>query len=231
MQLTWNTLILFFYLFKSINRVCSHFEAPSEKQTVFLISFDGFRWDYLDKTSTPNFDFIIKTGVKAKYVINTFITKTFPNHYSIVTGLYEESHGIVGNIMYDPRFHSWFYVNNTETRWWKARPIWFTNEKAEKGRKSAVVFWPGSAVKGQMPSKFLKYDSNVPLRKRIDFLVESLKGDDPPNFLALYFEEPDKSGHRYGPDSREVKRKIREVDNGTGYLLDQLRASELLDKV
>ena len=121
----------------------AHFTS---KPTVILISFDGFRWDYMEKTETPNFDFIVKTGVEANYIKNAFVTKTFPNHFTIVTGLYEESHGIVANTMYDPVFKSWFHLDNTESRWWNGgEPIWVTNQKA--GGTSGTVFWPGSNVK------------------------------------------------------------------------------------
>ena len=239
MHLNLHTGLLILYIFEAASRsVFGHFAEPSttaSKQIVFLVSFDGFRWDYLTKTQTPNFDFIIKTGVKANHVINTFITRTFPNHYSIVTGLYEESHGIVSNTMYDPIFNSWFFVNNSESRWWnQGEPIWITNQRADKGRKSATVFWPGSTVKirDQYPWRYKSpYNGSLSLQERVDFLVNSLLEDDPPTFLALYFEEPDSSGHKYGPDSLEVEQAIRKVDNGTGYLLEKLRHSGHIDKV
>lgn len=204
----------------------------SSKSTVLLVSFDGFRWDYMDKTETPHFDSIVKTGVKAKYVNNTFVTKTFPNHFTIVTGLYEESHGIVANTMYDPKFKSWFYLNNTEPRWWNGgEPVWITNQNS--GGTSGIVFWPGSDVKirGQYPTHFVKYDHNLSYKDRVDKVVDLLTKKKPPTFLAMYFEEPDHSGHKYGPDSKEVLQAIRTTDNITGYLINQLKAKGIFDKV
>lgn len=99
---------------------------------VIVISFDGFRYDYLETVRkrsklTPNFDEFIRNGVRAKWMKNVFVTKTFPNHFSIATGLYEETHGIVGNYMFDPALNDTFYLNNTNPLWWDNgfnTPIW-----------------------------------------------------------------------------------------------------------
>ena len=204
--------------------------------TVLLVSFDGFRWDYLERTDvpTPNFDSIVQNGVKAKGLINAFVTKTAPDHFTLVTGLYEESHGIVGNNMYDPVFKEIFYMGSKtflDPKWWNGEPIWVTNQKANK--KSAVVFWPGSEVKieGQRPSHFLRYNGSLPFNKRIDYLVSQLEQDDPPSFLAVYFNEPDHTGHKFGPNSPEVNRAIQFADKTTGYLLESLRNRGLLHQV
>ena len=79
--------------------------------TVILVSYDGFRWDYMEKVPTPNLNFIASNGIKAKHLLNTFVTKTFPNHFTLVTGLYEESHGIVANTFFDPIFNDTFYLD------------------------------------------------------------------------------------------------------------------------
>ena len=109
--------------------------------------------------------------------------------------------------------------------------MWITSQKAFK--KSAVVFWPGSEVKieGQYPTHYLPYDRPLSFEKRIDYLRTVLEQDDPPTFLAAYFNEPDHSGHKFGPNSPEIKTVIRRIDNVTGYLLKSLRNRGLLNQV
>ena len=102
-------LVLFLFLpnrnaFASINK-----RIVLTQPTVILVSYDGFRWDYMEKVPTPNLNFIASNGIKAKHLLNTFVTKTFPNHFTLVTGLYEESHGIVANTFFDPIFNDTFY--------------------------------------------------------------------------------------------------------------------------
>ena len=230
----FHVLILFLFLpnregFGSINK-----RIALSQPTVILISYDGFRWDYMEKVHTPNLDLIAKSGVKAKHLINTFVTKTFPNHFTLVTGLYEESHGIVGNTFFDPVFNETFFIsskNYLDSKWWNGEPVWITNQKAFK--KSAVVFWPGSEVKieGHYPTHYLPYDKSLSFEKRVDYIFKMLENDDPPSFLAAYFNEPDHTGHKFGPNSPEVGSVIQRMDNVTGYLLENLRNRGLLNQV
>ena len=117
-----------------------------EPRTLLLISLDGFRWDFAGKARTPYLEFLKKTGVTVPYVRSVFPTVTMPGHYSIVTGLYPESHGIISNAMYDPVLDARFGAAQTDPRWWNgAEPIWVTNQK-QKGT-SGVLYWPGYSIK------------------------------------------------------------------------------------
>ena len=134
--------LLFVYL---TWHICFVSSTAASNSTVILIALDGFRWDFISKASTPNLDFIAGGGVKAKYVENVFPTVAMPNLYTIVTGLYPESHGIIANKMFDPDFNATFLRSNNETRWWDgAEPIWVSNQK--QGFKSALSYWPGYDV-------------------------------------------------------------------------------------
>lgn len=222
---------------------CVAFVSASSNSTVILICLDGFRWDYMSKTDTPNLDFIAKTGVQAPYVKNVFPTVTMSNLYTIVTGLYPESHGIIANEMFDPEFRAVFDSNNNETRWWDGgEPVWVTNQK--HGFKSGTSFWPGFdvAIRGYFPSfstngtkyskPFASKENRMPAKERIDTVIKWLTTESPPTFVAMYFLETDTVGHEHGPDSPEIEAAIRDYDkNVTGYLLDQLRQVDLLDEV
>ena len=198
-----------------------------DKPLTLLISFDGFRWNYLSRTPTPNFDELIKTGVKAKWLQDVFVTVTFPNHYTLVTGLYEESHGIVANRFYDPKLKQSFdYRSNTvlQSKWWGGEPVWVTSEL--QGKKAGVFFWVGSeaTIKGTRATQWMKFNSSYPWPKRVDRVVDWLankpveKGSQPLNIslALLYFFQPDHYGHKYGPESDEVTQMIGQCDNITG---------------
>lgn len=102
-------------------------DGLSSDPLLLVVSLDGFWYKYLDLYDTPNLRELASKGARAEYMKNVYVTKTFPNHFTIATGLYEESHGIVGNSMYDPLLNETFHLSNTQTRWWdngKVVPIW-----------------------------------------------------------------------------------------------------------
>ena len=210
-------------------------------QTLLLISLDGFRWDFARKAHTPYLDFLANSGVTVPYVRSVFPTVTYPGHYSIVTGLYPESHGIVSNTMYDPDLKAHFGGANTDPRWWNgAEPIWVTNQR-HKGR-SAVLYWPGYSVKiKEMYPKYREYSPspNIDLNnktgrvlsfeKRVEKVIGWLSGCNPPNFVAVYFEEPDGTCHHHGWS--KVSKSIQQVDKTIGLFVEGLKRHKLLDKV
>ncbi|XP_071955926.1 ectonucleotide pyrophosphatase/phosphodiesterase family member 5-like [Antedon mediterranea] len=200
---------------------------------VLLISLDGFRADYLDKTDLPNFQRLISDGVRAKFTFDAFITKTFPNHYTIVTGLYEESHGIVGNKMYDPVWNEHFQLgkpSSLEPKWWNnGEPVWITNQNSLG--QSAVINWPASDVKirDQFPTYYLpKYNDSIPFNDRVDWVLRHFVEDDV-NLGILYFHEPDRTGHMYGPNSPEMIQMLQILDKNIGYLIDEMEINNLYD--
>ena len=205
--------------------------------TVILVSFDGFRWDYLSKAPTPNLHRLMNRGVHARNLIPSFPSKTFPNHYSIVTGLYPGHHGIVANNILDPATGRTFATAKREEvrdpMWWGGTPIWTFLERS--GRKSAPLFWPGSEAPhdGVMPAYLQAYDEKRPARARVDQILSWL--DQPagrrPVFLTLYFEDTDTAGHDRGPDSPEVRDAIVRDDGYIGYLVEGLTRRGILDRV
>jgi len=207
------------------------------QQTVILISIDGFRWDYVDRAETPNLDALIRNGVKAKWLIPSFPTKTFPNHYTIVTGLYPGHHGIVANNMYHPQRKAYFSLGLRDAirdpAWWGGEPIWVTAEK--QGLTTASFFWPGSEapIGGIQPTYWKAYDGSVSHEERIQQVLRwlDLPEEQRPVFITAYFSSIDDLGHRVNPDSELMVPGIQAIDSTLGLLLDGLKARQLLQKV
>jgi len=234
-----STIILLIILITllSCNSTSDKTTIDEPENYLILISMDGFRWDYMDKTDTPNLDRLIENGVKADALISAFPSKTFPNHYSIVTGLYPENHGIVANTMYDPVFDATFSLGNREEvkngRWWGGEPIWVTAEK--QGLKTLCNFWPGSEaeIKGVRPSYWAEYDGNVPNEERVQKVLDYLDkpAKERPSFYTIYFSDPDDSGHLGGPDSSSINIAIQECDARIGQLIAGLESRNMFDNV
>ena len=146
-------------IFSILFIACPYEKTEAKGKTpLILISMDGFRWDYFDKTDTPNFDLLITAGVKAKALIPSFPTKTFPNHITIVTGRHPENHGIIANRMYDPVFDEFYYIGEgsapvRDGKWYEAEPIWVTAEK--QGQTAMTMFWPASCFGIQGPRRIV----------------------------------------------------------------------------
>lgn len=208
-----------------------------DRPKLLLVSFDGFRWDYVDRVPTPNFHRVMDEGVYVEYVENAYITKTFPNHYSMVTGLYAESHGIVANEMYDVAGNRSFSIETDsvyESRWWdQAVPLWVTIQKA--GGRSGAAMWPGSDVKihGMYPNQYLQYNSSVSFEARVERIIEwfSAPREEAVDFGVLYWEEPDESGHTLGPQSPLMDVVIAGIDEKLGFLMNELKKAGLYEKV
>jgi predicted AlkP superfamily pyrophosphatase or phosphodiesterase len=210
---------------------------PNADPILILISIDGFRWDYLDRFAPPNLLKLASEGVRADGLIPQFPSKTFPNHYTIVTGLTPAHHGIISNNIRDAAIAGEFSLSNREVqldpRWWGGEPIWNTAEK--QGRKSAALFWPGSEVVigGRRGTYWTPYYDEMPhlerLRRVLDWL--QLPEGEKPSFLTLYFSDVDSTGHRNGPDSQEVRDAVARVDTSLGELIDGVRRLGLADRV
>jgi predicted AlkP superfamily pyrophosphatase or phosphodiesterase len=210
--------------------------APSAPETVLLVSIDGFRYDYLDRYASPNLHRFAAAGVRAP-LVPVFPSKTFPNHYTIVTGLYPAHHGIVDNTIYDPVFDAVFRIGDSvavgEARWWGGEPLWVTVQR--QGRSAAAYYWPGSEapIDGMRPRYWKHYDHAVPdsarVRQVLDWLT--LAPPERPSFVTLYFSDVDGAGHRNGPDSPQVAAAVLHVDSAMGLLLDGLATRGLDDRV
>ena len=206
-----------------------------QKNYTILISFDGFRWDYPNRGLTPNLDFIKENGVQALSLQPCFPSKTFPNHYSIVTGLYPENHGIIANSFTNPynnqKYSLWDSTAKDNAMWYQGEAIWETARK--QGVISASYFWPGSElnIDYRRPNYSKKFIYTTPYDDRINGAIEwlQLPFDKRPHLILLYFDATDTSGHNYGPNSKEVNQSIAMQDSLLGKIFSGLEKLNLRD--
>ncbi|KAF2226651.1 alkaline-phosphatase-like protein [Elsinoe ampelina] len=210
--------------------------------TTLLISLDGFRADFLNRGLTPNLNALVRSGVSPPYMLPSFPSVTFPNHFTLVTGLYPESHSVVGNTFWDPSLREEFYYTDPERsmhpRFWLAEPLWTLAEKS--GVPSAIHMWPGSEahIGAKEPTYLDQFNAHEALGKKVNRVMGLLdlpgKGetgaeeDKPrPHLLAMYVPNVDVDGHKFGPNSTEIRKTITEVDNMIGDIVKGLEARNL----
>ena len=199
--------------------VCNLAASASDQPLVILISIDGCRWDYPEKHEAPFLQRLANEGARTQRLTPAFPTKTFPNHYTLVTGLRSESHGIIHNKFYDAEFDAWFGIGNhpaaREGRWWGGEPIWLTAQR--QGLRSACMFWPGTEadILGQYPDEWHRYDNRLTEADRVAQVLEWTQrpAAKRPHLITLYFEAVDSKGHRYGPDAVETKLALHHIDD------------------
>ncbi|XP_017685934.1 PREDICTED: ectonucleotide pyrophosphatase/phosphodiesterase family member 3 isoform X1 [Lepidothrix coronata] len=218
---------------------CVSLETPQcpagfDLPPLILFSMDGFRAEYLQTWSSllPNIEKLKTCGTHSKYMRAVYPTKTFPNHYTIVTGLYPESHGIIDNSMYDVVLNEHFSLSGMEKfnpSWWKGQPIWLT--AMYQNLKAGTFFWPGSDVQinGTYPNLYTIFNSSVIYEQRISGILKWLDNNksERPDFYTLYIEEPDSSGHSFGPVSGGIIKALQVADQALGMLMDGLKQRNL----
>ncbi|MDX6183199.1 ectonucleotide pyrophosphatase/phosphodiesterase [Flavobacterium sp. Fl-77] len=201
------------------------YSQSSKNSYVVLVSMDGFRWDYAKKFHLQNLKQMAQLGVHAKSMRPSYPSKTFPNHYAMVTGLYPDHHGIINNVFYDAALNDSFSLSSkakNDSRFYGGNPIW--NVAEQQGVKAASFFWPGSDLDQKRPSIYKNYDGKIPYETRIDTIVKwlSLPEKERPHLVTLYFDEPDHTGHTYSPLSPENKKMILKMDSIIGQLTSKL---------
>ncbi|RKU44294.1 hypothetical protein DL546_003367 [Coniochaeta pulveracea] len=210
--------------------------------TTIIISLDGFRADFLNRGLTPNLNKLIRAGVSPPYMTPSFPSVTFPNHFTLATGLYPESHGVVGNTFWDPELKEEFYytdpARSLDPKWWNGEPFWVTAEK--QGLRTAVHMWPGSdvSIEGVEPTFMDKYSGRLELPRKAERVFELLDRpgrEDPavpvaelrPQLFAVYVPNVDSMGHKFGPNSTEIRDTIQKADDMVGLILQGLEQRNL----
>jgi len=210
------------------SQLVSNSKASLQKPYLILISLDGFRWDYVERFKPPNLTQFIADGVQTKSLIPSYPSKTFPNHYSIVTGLLPDNHGIIGNKFHSPELNEEYILE--EGRFYGGKPIWV--HAAQSGMVSASYFFLGSEaeIQGIRPNYYYKFDMETKKETRVTQVLDWLKLPEKkrPHMITMYFPDMDNVGHWYGPnDDEKLKGKLFELDNHLGNLFNGINKSSL----
>ncbi|XP_054831206.1 ectonucleotide pyrophosphatase/phosphodiesterase family member 7 [Eublepharis macularius] len=209
-------------------------QGTSTRKKLLLVSFDGFRWNYDQDVDTPNLDAMARDGVKARYMTPAFVTQTSPCHFTLLTGKYIENHGVIHNMWFNTSTGQKLPYYNTQrvSAWWDngSLPIWITAQK--QGLKTASFFFPGgnATYRGEEVNikrvekggLLHKYNNETEWRENIDLVMKWFTKDNL-DFVALYFGEPDSTGHKHGPESQQRKEIVSQVDRTVGYLRQSIK--------
>ena len=214
-----------------------HPAPPGGQPIVVLVGIDGFRGDYLERFEPPTLRALAAEGVRSEGLIPQFPSKTFPNHYTIVTGLRLAHHGILSNNMVAPDIPGRFSLSNrgvlADPRWWSGEPIWNTAER--QGLVTSSMFWPGSEAKigGRQATYWMPYEHAMPnderVAKTLDWITRP--AGEGASFATLYFSDVDSAGHTGGPDAPAVREAVARVDASLAKLVDGVREAGLGDRV
>lgn len=208
--------------------ICIGAEKMAKDQVVVLVGLDGFRWDYQEKFKPATLSRLAAGGVRAEKMVPSFPTLTFPNFYTLVTGLRPEWHGVIGNSMFDPQTGESFALGSKavgDGHWWGGEPIWVTAQK--QGMRAACMFWPGSEAEicGMRPWQWKTFDKELSPEARVTTVLGwmALPAAERPRLMTMYFHECDTAGHRFGPDSPETAAAVETCDKAMAQLVDGVR--------
>ena len=209
--------------------------SPEQQQKpyVIMISIDGFRYDYAEKHGAKNLLALAHGGVKADGMIPSYPSLTFPNHYSIATGLYPSHHGLASNYFYSPRRKQFYAMKRRESfadgSWYGGTPLWVLAEQQQM--LSASFYWVGTEadIKGIYPTYYYSYNEIIPIDRRIQTVVDWLKlpPEQRPHLITFYFPDVDHAGHEFGPDAPQTAKAVREVDKTIKRLYDAVKQTGL----
>lgn len=204
-----------------------------KKPYVIMISSDGFRFDYAEKHKAKSLLALSKQGVRATSMIPSYPSLTFPNHYTLVTGMYPSHHGLVNNYFYSPSRKQSYGMhtlsNVTDGTWYGGTPLWVLAEQQQM--LTASFYWVGTEadIKGILPTYYYRYNEDIPMDRRIQVVINwlQLPPEYRPHFITFYFSRTDHDGHDYGPDAPQTREAVRWVDSAVQKLTDAVKKTGL----
>lgn len=218
---------------QKINLTRTNSIEQQQKPYVILISIDGFRYDYAEKYHAENIKALSNEGVKATSMVPSYPSLTFPNHYSLATGLYPSHHGLVGNYFYDKNRKESYSMKWSRTvkdgTWYGGTPLWVLAE--EQKMLSASFYWVGSEanIKGVLPTYYYNYNEAIPNTRRIEIIKDwlLLPAEKRPHLIMVYFPEVDHAGHEFGPDAPQTTQAVQMIDSVIGKLYTAVKSTGL----
>ncbi|WDF57041.1 alkaline phosphatase family protein [Mucilaginibacter sp. KACC 22063] len=215
-----------------VNTARYNSKQQEEKPYVIMISMDGFRYDYLNKYHASHLKELSDNGARAEAMIPSYPSLTFPNHYTLVTGLYPSHHGLVGNSYYDRNFKATYSMKGktaVEGKWYGGEPLWVLAEKQQM--LTASFYWVGSEadIQHTLPTYYYKYNEKISIHNRIACVVNWLEqpADRRPHLITFYFPEVDHQSHHFGPDSKETADAVHFVDSAIYQLTEAVKKTGL----
>lgn len=207
--------------------------AQQDRPYVVMVSFDGFRYDYVQKFNPPNFKEFIANGSQAEALIPSFPSKTFPNHYTLVTGLTPGHHGLVDNSFYDRQRDVKYSMGDRskveDGYYYGGVSLWELARK--KNVISASYFWVGSEVsdESRRPNYYYLFNDTVPPQRKVAQVIDWLKlpENERPHLITLYFSSPDHEGHDHGPQAPETRAAVLRADSVLGSLMAEIKSTQL----
>ncbi len=207
--------------------------AQTTKPYVVMVSFDGFRYDYAQKYPVKHIKNFIKKGAAAEKMYPAYPSKTFPNHYTLVTGLYPDHHGLIDNTFYDAGRDTFYSIRQRDkvedAYYYGGLPLWQLVQ--QNGMKSASFFWVGSEAKiaGEFPTYYHRFDDTVPPSNRVQAVFDwlNLPEADRPHLITIYFSMVDTKGHDAGPNAPETQAAVMQADSLVGMLMNGLKSIKL----
>ena len=208
--------------------------ASEKKPYLILISLDGFRWDYLEKYKPPHLINFIKNGINSESLIPSFPTKTFPNHYTIATGMYPDKHGIIANSFYSYDKDMTYRIRDRamveDGSFYEGNPIWIQANKSNMVTASYFFVGTEANIQGLKPTYYYRFDNSVKNEVRVNQAIDWLKlpPKKRPHLITMYFSDMDDTGHKYGTkNDEELKKTLFELDKQLGVLFKGIEKTGL----
>jgi predicted AlkP superfamily pyrophosphatase or phosphodiesterase len=200
---------------------------------VIFISADGFRHDLADKYQAAHLLALRASGVAAQSMTPSYPSVTFPNHYSLATGLYPSHHGLVDNAFFDPAKGRGYTIRDRtaveDSSFYGGTPIWVLAEQQKL--LSASFFWVGSeaAVGGVRPTYYYRFNDKISLDTRLRTVKDwlTMPVAQRPHLILFYLSPVDHAEHLFGPDSKETEDAVHLVDHCIGKMTSMVDSLHL----